>query len=62
MISLLYLSWIPIYCQSLQFATDPQNVVREAIKIFAAESRRPGIRLSVAVDKSVDELKVNWVL
>jgi len=43
-------------------ATDPKNVVREAIKIFAAESRRAGIRLSVAVDKSVDELKINWVL
>jgi signal transduction histidine kinase len=42
-------------------AADPQKIVREAIKIFAAESRRAGIRLSVAVDKSVDELKVNWV-
>lgn len=43
-------------------AVDPQNIMREALKIFAAESRRAEIKLSVAADKSVDELKIGWVL
>jgi CheY-like chemotaxis protein len=43
-------------------AVDPKKIIQEALKIFATESRRAEIKLSWAVDKSVDDFKIDWVL
>lgn len=41
---------------------DPSKIVKEALKMFAAESRRADIKLSVNIDKSVTDLKIEWLL
>ncbi|KAI4592781.1 hypothetical protein KJ359_010412 [Pestalotiopsis sp. 9143b] len=40
----------------------PMDLVRTALKVFQPELKMTGIALSIVEDKSLRELKVNWVL